>query len=124
MTVKSRLATLRANCDRDHVRELRSSMTEAENRMWYYLRARRFEDRKFRRQVPMGPYIVDFLCEQARLIVEVDGGQHDEQRAYDHVRTTWLNAQGYEVLRFWNNEVMGNMEGVGDVISEALTRKG
>ena len=97
-------------------------MTKAENRMWYYLRGRRFDNRKFRRQVPIGPYIVDFLCESARLIIEVDGGQHSEQRRYDAIRTQWLRTQGYEVVRFWNNEVAGHLDGVMDAVADALKR--
>jgi len=119
----SRLAALRRGCNPGHVKELRSSPTDAENRMWYYLRAGRFHKRKFRRQVPMGPYIVDFLCERARLIVEVDGGQHQEDRRYDAQRTAWLGARGYEVVRFWNNDVMSNIDGVMDVLYDALTRR-
>ena len=91
--------------------------------MWYYLRARRFEKRKFRRQVPMGPYIVDFLCEAARLIVEVDGGQHDEQWRYDAQRTACLRANGYEVIRFWNNDVMYNLDGVMEKLSDVLAKR-
>jgi very-short-patch-repair endonuclease len=118
----SRLAALSCDSNRSKAKELRASMTEAEQRLWFYLRARRFENRKFRRQVPMGPYIVDFVCEQARLIVEVDGGQHVEQRRYDDQRTQWLRAQGYEVVRFWNDEVMRNIDAVGEALSRALTK--
>ena len=90
--------------------------------MWYYLRARRFEKAKFRRQVPMGAYIVDFVCERARLIVEIDGGQHDEQRGYDAMRTRWLESRGYKVIRYWNNEVMGDIDGVMESLALALAK--
>ena len=96
-------------------------MTDAEHRLWYHLRGRRFGQRKFRRQVPLGDYIVDFLCEEARLVVELDGGQHASQHAYDDARTAWLNKRGYSVLRFWNNDVLGNTEGVLEEIAATLT---
>ena len=102
-------------------RQLRASQTEAENRLWSYLRDRRFQGAKFRRQVPIGPYVVDFLCVSAALVVEVDGGQHSEQVAHDESRTRFLEARGYRVVRFWNNDVMGNIGGVMEVIAMALT---
>lgn len=85
-------------------------MTDAERRLWYALRNRRFEGWKFRRQVSLGPYVVDFLCHSARLIVEVDGGQHSAE--VDARRTAFLASQGYRVIRFWNNEVLVNVDGV------------
>ena len=103
-------------------KELRSDMSDAERRLWYYLRAARFKQSKFRRQVALGPYVADFLCEEARLIVEVDGGQHAEQAERDSARTRWLNAQGYLVMRFWNNDVLGNIEGVLATLSPALSQ--
>jgi len=95
-------------------------MTDAEWRLWYHLRAHRFLGRKFRRQVPMGPYTVDFLCEQVSLIVEVDGGQHSARVKKDAARSRWLEAQGYAVIRFWNNDVLANTEGVLAAIAAAL----
>ena len=95
-----------------NAKSLRTNQTEAEQRMWYHLRAHRFMDLKFKRQKPMGRYIVDFVCVERQLIIELDGGQHAEQVAYDQHRDQWLRSQGYTVLRFWNNEVMGNLEGV------------
>ena len=103
-------------------RRLRASLTEAENRLWYYLRDRRFRSAKFRRQVPIGPYVADFVCIAARLVVEVDGGQHSERAAYDTARTRFLEARGYRVMRFWNNDVMENIDGVMEVIAAALTQ--
>jgi len=95
-------------------------MTDAEWRMWYFLRAQRFQHRKFRRQVPIGPYVADFLCEKSRLIVEIDGGQHADRRDADVDRTRWLELQGYRVLRFWNNDVFENIEGVLQMVATAL----
>ncbi len=98
-------------------------MTDAERLLWYRLRAGRFQGWKFRRQVPLGDFVVDFLCEAARLVVEVDGGQHGERIAIaeDAKRSQWLNRQGYRVVRFWNNDVMANMEGVLEALNAALT---
>jgi len=79
---------------------------------------------KFRRQVPVGPYVADFLCESAQLIVEVDGGQHAGNKDYDQYRDDFLRANGHEVVRFWNNEVMGNMDGVLETITAALKKTG
>ena len=118
----SRLASLRTVPSSANAKELRAEMTDAERKLWYYLRAERFEGHKFRRQVPLGRYVVDFLCEQAAIIVEVDGGQHTERVEYDEERTRWLGSQGYTVLRFWNDEVMGNIEGVLATLSPALSQ--
>jgi len=101
-------------------RALRASITEAESRLWYFLRDRRFKGAKFRRQVPVGPYVVDFLCVAASLVVEADGGQHSERMARDEERTKYLEGNGYRVVRFWNNDVMGNIEGVMEVIGREL----
>ena len=117
----SRLAALRRSDTAVNAKQLRSAMTEAEKLLWYYLRAGRFEGCKFRRQVPLGPYVADFLCEDARLILEVDGGQHADQVARDAERTAWLHGQGYEVMRFWNNEVVGNIEGVLTTVREKIS---
>lgn len=85
-------------------------MTEAEHRLWLHLRGRRLEGFKFKRQWTLGRYVVDFCCLEARLIVEVDGGQHSEEA--DAVRTAWLEAEGFRVRRFWNNDVVENLGGV------------
>jgi very-short-patch-repair endonuclease len=90
---------------------LRQDSTPAENRLWYVLRNRGLAGRKFVRQVPIGPYIADFVCREIGLVVELDGGQHATSTS-DEVRTAYLNAQGYSVLRFWNNEVLENRDGV------------
>jgi adenine-specific DNA-methyltransferase len=101
-------------------RELRKNSTEAEQILWKHIRLRQLGGYKFRRQQPLGPYFVDFVCLEKRLIVEVDGGQHSEQVAYDSERSAWLEAQGYRILRFWNNEVLKEIEIVKEVIAEAL----
>ena len=101
-------------------RKLRSSLTDAEKRRWRRLQRRQVAGHKFRRQQPIGPYIVDFVCFERRVIVEVDGGQHAEQRSYDEQRTLWLQARGYRVLRFWNNDVLKNTNGVAQAIVDAL----
>ena len=95
-----------------NAKSLRSNQTDAEQRLWYHLRAHRFMGLKFRRQKPMGRYIVDFVCIERRLIIEIDGGQHAEQVVYDRQRDEWLGSQGYAVLRFWNNDVMQRLDSV------------
>ncbi|MGB6056258.1 MAG: endonuclease domain-containing protein [Burkholderiaceae bacterium] len=100
----------------DHAKELRSHQTDAEQRLWYHLRAHRLMDLKFKRQKPVGPYIVDFICHEIQLVIEVDGGQHQEAAEYDRRRDAWLRERGYQVLRFWNNEVMQQTDGVLEAI--------
>ena len=102
-----------------HARALRKHQTDAENLLWRHLRAQARQARKFRRQHPLGPYIVDFICMSGQLIVELDGGQHFEN-ADDRRRDAWLTAQGFRVLRFWNNEVLCNVDGVLWSIEAAL----
>ena len=92
-------------------KHLRQRMTESETRLWRHLRAHRLNDEKFRRQQPIGPYVVDFVHFGARLIVEADDDQHNDAPR-DERRDAWLRAQGFKVLRFWNNEIMNNLEGV------------
>jgi len=94
-------------------------MTDAERKLWFALRDRRFTNFKFRRQVPVGPFIADFLCYDARLVIEVDGGQHAES-VRDSRRDQWLAANNFRVLRFWNNDVLMNIEGVLTLILDAL----
>jgi len=102
-------------------RKLRQQMTNAERRLWYLLRAHCFSGVKFNRQMPLGSYIVDFVCFDRRLIIEVDGGQH-ANNAKDKRRDEWLRGEGFRVLRFWNNDVLKNTNGVLEVISEALAQ--
>ena len=102
-------------------RELRSDPTDAERALWRSLRQRRFAGHKFRRQVPLGDYIVDFACLDARLIVEVDGAHHlDQQREQDSARDAWLREQGFCVLRFWNSQVLTAPDEVDQAIWNAL----
>jgi very-short-patch-repair endonuclease len=100
-------------------RRLRRDATEAETVLWYQLRSRRLNGHKFVRQEPIGPYTVDLICRECRLIIEVDGGQHADNPR-DVVRDNWLVGHKYRVLRFWNNDVLGNMAGVLETIASAL----
>ncbi len=104
-------------------RALRKNPTEAERALWKHLRMRQLEGHKFRRQQPLGRYIVDFVCLEKKLIVEVDGGQHSELVVSDSTRTAWLEAQGFRVLRFWNHDVLRDIEVVKEVIRGALSRE-
>jgi very-short-patch-repair endonuclease len=103
-----------------NARELRKASTDAERRLWSHLRRKQLAGFRFRRQQPIGAYIVDFFCPEASLVIEIDGGQHDVNQARDAVRTRWLEAQGYRVIRFWNNDVLANTEGVVVAIREVL----
>ena len=94
-------------------------MTDAEHRLWYYLRGKRLIGIKFRRQQSIGTYIVDFVSMEHRLVLELDGGQHVEQAAHDAERTQFLNQEGYRVLRFWNHDVLQQTEAVLERITEA-----
>ena len=104
----------------DKSRELRKNLTEGEQALWKHLRMRQIAGYKFRRQQPIGPYIGDFVSFEKRLIIEVDGGQHSQQVDYDAERTAWLEAQGYQVLRFWNRQVLEEIEAVKTVILKVL----
>lgn len=96
----------------DNAKALRSTQTDAEQILWYHLRAHRFMGKKFKRQKPIGRYVVDFVCLEEKLIIELDGGQHTDHVDYDQVLDSWLKNEGYTVLRFWNNQVMQELEGV------------
>ena len=100
--------------------QLRTNATEAERRIWYFLRNRHFKSFKFRRQHPIGIYIVDFVCLEQKLIVEIDGGQHAERVQYDERRTNALSAKGFRLLRFWNNDVLLNTNAVLEAILAEL----
>src|SRR3970040_609127 len=97
------------NQSRSRARQLRKNPTDAERLLWEKLRLWQVDGCKFRRQQPLGPYIVDFVCLQKRLIVELDGGQHAQQKDYDKGRDGWLVGQGFLVLRFWNNDALKNI---------------
>jgi very-short-patch-repair endonuclease len=99
--------------------QLRNNATDAERRLWRHLSRRQLHGFKFSRQMPVGPFICDFLCREKQLIVEVDGGQHAESHR-DASRTAFLEAQGYRLIRFWNNDVLQNVDGVLQVIAGAL----
>ena len=98
---------------------LRNNATPAERRLWWHLSKRQLQGHKFSRQMPIGPFVADFLCRKARLVIEVDGGQHCESRR-DQSRTDFIEAQGFRVIRFWNNEVLENIEGVLLTIAQAM----
>lgn len=103
-----------------NARRLRREMTPAERKLWKYIQKRQIAGYKFRRQHPIEPYIADFACIEASLVIELDGGQHIERRIYDKKRDAIIQQKGYRVLRFWNNDVMQNIEGVIDTILNAL----
>jgi very-short-patch-repair endonuclease len=98
-----------------HARAMRAEPTDAERRLWHALRGRRMQGMKWRRQVPIGPYIVDFVCFEHRLVVECDGSQHSESRR-DVSRDNWLGQQGFTVARFWNHEILRERESVLNTI--------
>ncbi|WP_166302688.1 endonuclease domain-containing protein [Bradyrhizobium sp. 2S1] len=100
-------------------RRLRANQTDAETALWKRLRNRQIDGHKFARQVPIGNYICDFACREKQLVIEVDGGQHAESAA-DAIRDRYLADEGYRVLRFWNNDVLGNIEGVLTTIQAGL----
>jgi len=104
---------------RQRARALRQNSTDAEGYLWYYLRANRLGF-KFKRQVPIGEYIVDFVCLEKRLIIELDGGQHMDNQMYDMKRTDWLMTGGFKVLRFWNHDIFQQTPSVFDVIITSL----
>ncbi len=106
------------------VRKLREQSTDAERLLWSKLRDRRMMNCKFRRQFPVGRYIVDFVCREYKLIIELDGGHHREQQQYDAVRTEWLQSRGFEVLRYWDNNVLTELDSVLESIGEVLRRRG
>ena len=109
-----------ASIARDRARRLRHDRTEAERRLWARLRDRRLIGAKFRRQHPVGPFITDFCCREQGLVVELDGGQHATRAEADKKRAEFLAERGFRVLRFWDNEVFENIEGVLYRIAQAL----
>lgn len=97
-----------------HARTLRREATDAERALWARVRNRQVDGHKIRFQASLGPYVADFFCAAKRLVIEIDGSQHGEE--VDRNRTAWLEAQGYRVIRFWNSDVLGNLEGVVEAI--------
>jgi very-short-patch-repair endonuclease len=110
----------RSGLERDEARRLRRDQTDAEYVLWSELRAQKFLGLKFRRQHPIGPYIVDFCCIDKQLIIELDGSQHIETQEYDERRTAFLDREGFRVVRFWNDEVLMAMEAVLDKLRLVL----
>ncbi|HEY5048894.1 MAG TPA: DUF559 domain-containing protein [Rhizomicrobium sp.] len=106
----------------DFARDLRNNATDAERKLWRLLRNRQLGGFRFRRQQPIGPYIVDFFCPQAQLVIELDGSQHGEEKnvSYDEARTEWLASRGYRVARFVNVDVLKNPQTVADAIGNFL----
>jgi adenine-specific DNA-methyltransferase len=105
---------------RTWAREMRGRMTDAEALLWMLLRDRRIADAKFRRQHPIGRYILDYYCIEKKLAIELDGGQHGEAADYDQQRDSWLRSQGIRVLRFWNNQMLAETEAVMEVNYQAV----
>ncbi len=115
MVIKHRQQTLK-----QRARELRNNPTDAERHLWQHLRKRQINGYKFRRQEVLGTYIVDFVCFDPKLVIELDGGQHAEQGAYDNKRTEYLNKLGYRVMRFWNDEILKETEAALEKIYNSL----
>jgi very-short-patch-repair endonuclease len=111
---------MRSHLDHEREHRLRREQTEAERTLWWQLRNRRLEGWKFRRQHRIGPYFADFACVEAGLVVELDGSQHLKQQPYDRTRTARLRHEGFEVLRFWNDDVLRETEAVLKAILTAL----
>ncbi|MXY22337.1 MAG: endonuclease domain-containing protein [Dehalococcoidia bacterium] len=103
-------------------RQLRKNLTDAERALWEILRKRQVSGYRFRRQAPIGPYIVDFVCFENRLVIEVDGGHHADQVDYDTARTAWLETEGFRMIRFWNNQVLEETDAVREAIFMAVRR--
>ncbi len=104
----------------DSAKKLRKTQTPREEKLWYLLRNRRFKEYKFRRQYPIGNYIVDFICLSKKIIVELDGSGHLQSKSYDQQRDVFIRSRGYKIIRFWNNELESNLEGVLNKIYEML----
>lgn len=104
----------------NNARSLRGDMPLAEKKLWQALRGKQLEGLRFRRQHPIGPYITDFACIDKSLVIELDGGQHQDHVAYDARRTAYVESLGWQVLRFWNNDVLNNLDGVLAKVVEVL----
>jgi very-short-patch-repair endonuclease len=105
---------------RDAARQLRANATEAEQKLWSRLRKKQLDGFQFRRQYSIGPFFVDFICLEANLVIEVDGSQHADEEDQDERRSGFLRANGFRVLRFWNFEVMSDVDSVVERIAEVL----
>jgi very-short-patch-repair endonuclease len=121
MGVKSSMIARRINLvTTSRARVLRRNLTDVERMLWRSLRDKQLDGHRFRRQHPIGKYIADFACIEQMLVIELDGGQHQEQLVYDEQRTNFLQSQGWQDLRFWNNDVLNNLDGVLITIIERL----
>jgi very-short-patch-repair endonuclease len=116
-TIEKRIGLAR---NRRYARQMRNVPTEAEKRFWFRVRDRKLNGHKFRRQHTIGNYIVDFVCVEKLLIVELDGSQHERRERYDHERDAHLDGLGYRIMRFWNSDVIANIEGVLETVHLAL----
>ncbi len=105
-----------------NARRLRRDVTDAEKKLWRHLKLIPLDSGHFRRQATIGPFYADFACHEHRLVIEVEGGQHNQAATADAARTEYLQSNGYRVLRFWNNEVLGNIDGVLTVIPTSSAR--
>ncbi len=101
---------------KNNSRHLRNNMTDVERMLWAKVRSRQLQGFRFRRQHPIGRYIVDFVCLELKLIIELDGGQHMDQRQYDTNRSQWLQINGFKTVRFWNSDILDNPDGVMQTI--------
>ena len=119
---RGRMKKQPSDTPREQAKTLRREMTEAEKKIWCGLRLRQTGGYRFRRQVPLSPFIADFVCHEAKLIIEIDGGQHDRLSEQEMHRTRFLESQGYRLLRFWNNEVLENPDSVQTVFAQSLHR--
>ena len=101
-------------------KKLRKNSTQQEQKLWSLLKSKQYKNLKFKRQQPIGHYIVDFICREKWLIIEIDGGQHNQDNniVYDEERTKYLESKGFKIIRFWNNDIDNNIEGVFDVIDK------
>ena len=113
---------IKINSQIEKSRQLRKNMTSQERKLWNIIRERRFFGYRFRRQFPISSYIVDFVCREKRIIIEIDGGQHNEIQniEYDNKRTEFLKSEGFQVIRFWNNDVDNNMDGIYERLKEVF----
>jgi very-short-patch-repair endonuclease len=114
-------ADINPSTPKQRARSLRKAMTDAERLLWQHLRRRQLAGWKFRRQHAVGPFIVDFVCVARKLIVEVDGGQHASDVGQDEKRSRYLSKEGYRILRFWNNDVLKEIDGVLEIIARELS---
>ena len=115
---------MRDSVAQGRARELRKRATDAENHLWQYLRRRQVGGYRFRRQVPICGYIADFACLETKLVIELDGGQHVDRRSYDEHRDRRIEAEGFRLLRFWDNQVFQDTQAVLEVILHAVEMRG